>query len=72
MEKDQISLEKSHSKWSNFLLTCLCLLVTISVSVIWVMITFIKYIDILYVALIITIASIILILSVSLLYKFKR
>ena len=72
MEKDQNSLEKSHSQWSNFLLTCLCLLVTISVSVIWVMITFIKYIDILYVALIITIASIILILSFSLLYKFKR
>ena len=72
MEKDQISLEKSHSKWSNFLLTCLCLLVTISVSVIWVMITFIKYIDILYVVLITAGAAIVLILSLCLLYRFKR
>ena len=32
---NKTSLQKSHSKWSNFKLTLLCLLTSVSVSVFW-------------------------------------
>lgn len=36
------SLEKSHSKFSNFKLTIICALLSISFSAIWIGISFIK------------------------------
>lgn len=69
---EKTSLERSHSKWSNFKLTILCLSITISVSAIWAIFTFIKFIkiDILLLALLIFV--IILMLNIILLAKFKR
>ena len=72
MENEKTSLEKSHSKWSNFKLTCLCLLITISLSTIWVMIAFLKFIDIAYFILITVISLIVLVLTKILLKQFKR
>ena len=40
---NKTSLEKSHSKWSNFKLTCLCILITLSISSLWVLISFKDY-----------------------------
>lgn len=69
---EKTSLEKSHSKWSNFKLTILCLSITISVSVIWAVLTFIKVIEIDIILLVLLISLIILIINIFFLTKFKR
>jgi hypothetical protein len=69
---EKTSLEKSHSKWSNFKLTILCLSITISVSAIWTVLTFIKIIEINIILLVLLISLIILITNIFFLTKFKR
>lgn len=69
---EKTSLEKSHSKWSNFKLTILCLSITISVSAIWTVLTFIKIIEINIFLLVLLISIIILITNIFFLTKFKR
>lgn len=66
------SLEKSHSKWSNFKLTCLCILITISMSSLWILISFIEYFGFTSFVIVGFISIVMLILSLILLTKFKR
>lgn len=44
MTDNQISLNKSHSKWSNFCLTLICFLITIITAAIWIVLAFKDYI----------------------------
>ena len=69
---EKTSLEKSHSKWSNFKLTILCLFITIIVSCIWIVICFINYFKLAYFVLILLGLLLLLILFIYLLIKFKR
>ena len=66
------SLEKSHSKWSNFKLTCLCILITISMSSLWVLVIFKDYFGFTSFVIVGFISIVMLILSLILLTKFKR
>ena len=66
------SLEKSHSRWSNFKLTCLCILITLSTSSLWVLISFKDHFELTIFIIVGFISLIILILSLILLTKFKR
>lgn len=69
---EKTSLEKSHSKWSNFKLTIVCLFLTISVSAIWSAIVFIKYIPFNIAVIILGVATVVLFFNIFLLVKFKR
>lgn len=65
------SIEKSHSKLSNFYLTIICLLSLIFTSILWIGIGFVKhYPEISYILLAIGIVG--TILSIFLLIIFKR
>lgn len=66
------SLEKSHSKWSNFKLTCLCILVTLSISSLWILVSFKHYFRFTSLVIVGFISMTTLILSIILLTKFKR
>ncbi len=70
--ENKTSLEKSHSKWSNFKLTFLCVCICISVSTIWVVVCFKDYFRFTLSVLLGCFSIIILLLSVVLLCKFKR
>ena len=70
--ENKTSLEKSHSKWSNFKLTFLCVCICISVSTIWVVVCFKDYFRVTLSVLLGCFSIIILLLSVVLLCKFKR
>ena len=70
--KNKTSIEKSHSKWSNFKLTCLCILITLSISSLWVVVCFINYFKFLSLIITVGVSLFILILSIYLLIKFKR
>ena len=69
---NKTSLEKSHSRWSNFKLTCLCILITLSTSSLWVLISFKDHFEFTIFIIVGFISLIILILSLILLTKFKR
>lgn len=69
---DKTSLEKSHSKWSNFLLTCLCILITLTISALWILLCFFNYFKLINIILIGTGLLIFLIILCYLMIKFKR
>ncbi|MBE6131198.1 MAG: hypothetical protein E7183_05705 [Erysipelotrichaceae bacterium] len=69
---NKTSLEKSHSKWSNFKLTCLCILITLSISSLWVLISFKDYFRFVSFVIVGFSSIAILVLSIILLSKFKR
>lgn len=70
--ENKTSIEKSHSKWSNFKLTCLCILITLSISSLWVVVCFINYFKFFSLIITVGVSLFILILSIYLLIKFKR
>lgn len=70
--ENKTSIEKSHSKWSNFKLTCLCILITLSISSLWIVVCFINYFKLLSLIITISVSLFVLILAIYLLIRFKR
>lgn len=70
--ENKTSIEKSHSKWSNFKLTCLCILITLSISSLWIVVCFINYFKLLSLIITVSVSLFALILAIYLLIRFKR
>ena len=66
------SLEKSHSKWSNFKLTCLCVLITLSISSLWILVCFKDFFRFIHLVIVGFVSIAILTLSIIVLKNFKR
>lgn len=70
--ENNLSKEKSHSKWSNFKLSCLCILITLSMSSLWIIVCFKNYFKFALIVLLGFFSIVTLFLSIILLFKFKR
>lgn len=66
------NIEKSHSKWSNFKLTVLCLIETLFVTLLWLTLIFKDKLQDKYFYTLLGISIIPLILGIILFNKFKR
>lgn len=67
------SLEKSHSALSNTKLTMLCIIASIFVSILWIGIATIEFIDNITISIaIIAVSGVVVLFSILLFSKFKR
>lgn len=72
MNYNETSLNKSHSKWSNFCLSFICFLTIIVVNAIWLTFAFKQYLITYYFYGILIILGLILVGLFVLIIKFKR